>query len=161
MANSRTRQREEVNKMSTDSDIRAAVSQELATDPLIEADGIVVDVVYGAVSLTGTVPSQAQSAEATAAARRVAGVTTVDTLLAVALPSRDFGDGAALAQFANQALAATAAVPDGVKATARGGSIFLTGTVSHSAQRVAAEDTVASVAGVVSITNEIEVQGNT
>ena len=36
---------------------------------------------------------------------------------------------------------------------------YLTGTVSRSAQRVAAEDTVAAVAGVLSITNEIEVQG--
>jgi osmotically-inducible protein OsmY len=147
--------------MSTDSGIRAAVYEELVTDPLIDADDIVVDVVDGAVSLTGTVPSQAQCAEAAAAARRVAGVTTVDTLLAVALPSGDFGDDAALAQLANQALAANAAVPDGVKATAREGSIFLTGTVSLSAQRVAAEDTVAGVAGVLSITNEIGVQGNT
>ena len=111
--------------------------------------------------MTGTVPSQAQCAEAAAAARRVAGVTTVDTLLPVALPSRDFGDDATLAQFANQALAATAAVQDGVKATAREGNVILTGTVSISAQRVAAEDTVAGVAGVVSITNEIKVQGNT
>jgi osmotically-inducible protein OsmY len=161
MANSRTRQWEEVNTMGTDSDIRVAVSKELAADPLIDADDIVVEVVYGGISLTGTVPSQAQCVEAAAAARRVAGATRVDSLLAVALPSRDFGDDAALARFANQALAATAAVPDGVKATARGGSIFLTGTVSHSAQRVAAEDTVAGVAGVVSITNEIEVHGNT
>ena len=36
----------------------------------------------------------------------------------------------------------------------------LTGTVSHNVQRVAAEDTVAGVAGVLSITNEIEVQGD-
>ena len=41
-----------------------------------------VDVVNGAVSLTGTVPSQAQCTEAAVAARRAAGVTTVDTLLA-------------------------------------------------------------------------------
>ena len=147
--------------MSTDSDIQMAVSKELAADPQIDADDIVVDIVYGAVSLTGTVPSQAQCAEATAAARRVAGATRVDNLLAVALPSRDFGDDVALAQFTNQALAETAAVPDGVKATVREGSVTLTGTVSISAQRVAAEDTVAGVAGVVNITNEIEVQSDT
>ncbi len=121
-------------------------------------DDIVVEVVNGAVSLTGTVPSQVQCAEATTAARRVAGVSTVDTLLAVAPPSRDFGDDAALAQFANQALAANAAVPTGVEATVRAGSAFLTGTVSISAQRAAAEDTVA---GVLSIANEIVVQGST
>ena len=146
--------------MGTDRDIRAAVYEELVTDPLIDADDIVVEVVDGAASLNGTVPSQAQCAEAAAAARRVDGVTMVDNLLAVALPSRDFGDDVALAQLANQALAANAAVPDGVKATAREGSVFLTGAVSRSAQRVAAEDTVAGVAGVLSITNEIDVQSN-
>ena len=114
------------------------MSRELATDPL-DADDIVVNVVNGAVSLNGTVPSQAQSAAATAAAHRVDGVTGVDNLLAVALPSGDYGDDAALAQLANQALAADPAVPDGVQATAREGSIFLTGTVSHNVQRAAAE----------------------
>ena len=147
--------------MSTNRGIRAAVHEELVTDPLIDADAIVVHVVNGAVSLTGTVPSQAQCAAAVAAAHRVAGVIGVDNLLAVALPSGDFGDDASLAQLANQALATNAAVPDGIKATAHDGNIFLTGTVSLSARRVAAEDTVASVAGVLSVTNEIEVQGNT
>ena len=146
--------------MGTDRNIRDEVHKELVTDPLIDADDIVIEVVNGAVSLTGTVPSQAQCTEVVAAAHRVAGVIGVDNLLAVALPSGDFGDDAALAQLANQALATTRAVPDGVQATAREGSIFLTGTVSHNVQRVAAEDTVAGVAGVLSITNEIEVQGN-
>ena len=143
-----------------DGNIRAAVHTELVTDPLIDADDIVVEVFDGAVSLNGTVPSQAQCSQAAAVARRVDGVTGVDNLLAVALPVGDFGDDAALAQLANQALATNRAVPAGVKATAREGSIFLTGTVSHTVQRVAAEDTVAGVAGVLSITNEIEVQGN-
>ena len=146
--------------MGTDRNIRDEVHKELVSDPLIDADDIVIEVVNGAVSLTGTVPSQAQCAEAAAAAHRVAGVTGVDNLLAVALPSGDFGDDAAMAQLANQALATNRAVPDGVQATAREANIFLTGTVSHDAQRVAAENTVAGVAGVVSITNEIEVQGN-
>jgi osmotically-inducible protein OsmY len=149
-----------VSTMSTDRELRAAVHDELVTDPLIDADNIVVQVVNGSVSLTGTVPSQGQCAAAVAAAHRVAGVIGVASLLAVALPSGDFGDDAALAQLVNQALATNAGVPDGIKATARDGNIFLTGTVSLSARRVAAEDTVAGVAGVLSITNEIEVQGN-
>ena len=147
--------------MATDRDIRADVYEELVTDPLIDAEDIVVEVSDGAVSLNGTVPSQVQCSEAEAAARRVDGVTTVDNLLAVALPYAGFEDDRALAQLANRALAANGTVPDGVKATAREGNVFLTGTVSHSAQRAAAEDTVAAVAGVLSITNEIEVQGET
>jgi osmotically-inducible protein OsmY len=142
-----------------DRDIRAAVYQELDADPLVDADDIEVEVVSGEVSLNGTVPSQTQRSDAVAAARRVDGVTGVENLLGVALPSRDYGDDAALAQLANEALATNRAVPDGVRATAREGDVFLTGTVSVSAQRVAAEDAVAGVAGVLSITNQIEVQG--
>jgi len=141
-----------------DRDIRAAVHEELVTDPLVDADDIVVEVFDGQVSLNGTVPSQDQSAKAVATAQRVAGVTTVHNLLAIALPSRDYGDDSALAQLVNEALAADRAVPDGVRATAREGDVFLTGTVSYSAQRAAAEDAVAGVAGVLSVTNQIEVQ---
>ena len=142
-----------------DRDIRAAVHEKLVTDPLIEADDIVVEVFNGEVLLNGTVPSQDQCSEATAAARGVAGVTVVQNLLGVALPSGDYGDDADLAQLVNDALAANRAVPCGVRATARQGNIFLAGTVSHTAQRVAAEDAATGVAGVLSVTNQIEVQG--
>jgi len=142
------------------SDVCAAVHEELVTDPRIDADDIVVEMLNGEVSLNGTVPSEAQRSEAVAAARRVAGVTVVHNLLAIALPSSDYGDDTALAQLVNEALAANRAVPDGVRATAREGDIFLTGTVSYSAQRSAAEDAVAGVAGVLSVTNQIEVQGS-
>jgi osmotically-inducible protein OsmY len=142
-----------------DSDIQAAVYHELVTDPLIDADDIVVGIFDGQVTLNGTVPSQSQRSEAVAAARRAAGGTVVQDLLAVALPSGDYGDDAALAQLVNEALAANPAVPDGIRATSREGDVVLTGTVSHSVQRVAAEDAAAGVAGVLSITNRIEVRG--
>lgn len=146
--------------MGADTNIEAAVQRELISDPFVDADDIVVEVVDGAVSLTGTVPSQAQRAEAAEAARRVTGVTRVDTLLAVALSDDDYGDDTALARLANQALAANAAVPDGVKAAVHEGNVFLSGTVSHSDQRVAAENAVAGVAGILNITNAIDVLGN-
>lgn len=147
--------------MSTDRNMAAAVQKELVSDPLLDAKDIVVEVTGGVVSLTGTVPSQAQRTEAAAAARRVAGVTTVDAMLAVALPADDYGDDAVLTRLANQALAANAAVPDSVKATVSNGNLFLTGTVSRDGQRDAAQDAAASVAGVLSITNEIDVLGDT
>ena len=141
-----------------DRDIRAAVHEALVADPRINADDIVVEVFDGDITLNGTVPSQAQRTEAAVAARRVAGATTVQNLLAVALPSNDYGDDTALAQLVNEALGANRAVPDGVRATCREGAVFLTGIVSLSAQRAAAEDAAAGVAGVLSITNQIEVQ---
>ena len=142
-----------------DRDIRAAVHDELVADPHIDADGIVVQIFNGEVSLDGTVPSQAQCSEATVAARRVPGVTVVHNLLLIAEPVDDFGDDTALARLVNEALAANRAVPDGVRATSHEADIILTGTVSHSVQRVAAEDAAAGVAGVRSITNQIEVLG--
>jgi osmotically-inducible protein OsmY len=42
---------------------------------------------------------------------------------------------------------------------ARESDVFLTGTVHYRAQRAAAGDAVAGVAGVLSVTNRIEVQG--
>jgi osmotically-inducible protein OsmY len=143
-----------------DTDICAAVRKELVADPRIDADDIVVEMFNGEVSLNGTVPSQDQRSAASAAARRVAGVTAVQNLLGIALPSSDYGDDAALAQLVNEALAANRAVPDGVRATAHEGDVFLTGTVRYSAQRAAAEDAVAGVAGVLSVTNQIEVLGS-
>ena len=110
-----------------DRDIRAAVYEALVTDPRIDADDIVVELLLGDVTLNGTVPSQAQRSEAAAAAQRVAGATTVRNLLAVALPSNDYGDDTALAQLVNEALGANRAVPDGVRATCREGDVFLTG----------------------------------
>jgi osmotically-inducible protein OsmY len=143
-----------------DRDIRAAVYQELDADRLVDAADIVVEVADGEVSLNGTVPSEDQRAEAVMAARRVAGVTGVDNLLDVALPVGDDLEDAALAQRVSGELAAKG-VPDGVRAAARAGDVVLTGTVSASAQRAAAEDAAAAVAGVLSITNRIEVQDGT
>jgi osmotically-inducible protein OsmY len=143
--------------MSTASDVRTAVYQALKVDPMIDQDDIVVDVVNGDVSLNGTVPSQAQLSEATAAAERVAGVSTVYNLLDVALPSADYGDDAALAGTAEEALKASSGVPSGIKVTAQEGNIFLTGAVSSSAERAAAESAVAGVGGALSVTNDIVV----
>jgi osmotically-inducible protein OsmY len=143
--------------MGASRDIRGAVSEELRADPLIDTDDIEVKVFGGDVSLNGTVPSQAQRSEAAVAARRAAGGTTVHNLLDVALPSQDWGDDAALAQLANQALAADAAVPEGIKASAREGNLVLTGMVSSSSQRAAAESAAAGTGGVLSVINKIVV----
>ncbi len=141
-----------------DRDIRAAVYQALDADRLIDAADIVVEVANGTVSLNGTVPSQDQRSKAATVAQQVAGVTAVDNLLDVALPVGDYLEDAALAQRVNAALAANHAVPDSVRATAREGDVCLTGTVSDGAQRAAAEDAAAGVDGVLSITNQIEIQ---
>jgi osmotically-inducible protein OsmY len=142
--------------MGTTEDIRGAVYEALRADPVINPDDIVVEVMGGDVLLNGTVPSQGQRSEVTVAAQRVAGVSTVHNLLDVALPDRDYGDDAALADLANEALAA-GAVAAGVKASVRQGNVYLTGTVSTVAQSSAAERAVTGVGGVLTVTNQIVV----
>jgi osmotically-inducible protein OsmY len=138
-------------------DVRAAVEAELGFDPLVDSADITVVNIGGNVNLTGTVPSYPQYMEAAAAARRVAGVSTVDNSLEVVLPENDYRDDAKLTTAANNALAANVTVPDGVEATADDGNITLTGTVSYGAERAAAEAAVSGLIGVRNIRTDIDI----
>ena len=100
-------------------DVRAAVEKELGFDPGVDATHIAVRNIVSDVTLTGTVPSYPQYLEAAAAARRVAGVTSVHNHLEVALPEGNYRDDAMLTTAANETLAQNVTVPDGVEATAR------------------------------------------
>jgi len=138
-------------------DVRAAVEAELSFDPLIDSADIKVRNLGGNVNLTGTVPSYPQYLQAAAAARRVAGVSTVDNNLMVVLPERDFRDDVKLATAANNALTQNVTVPDSVEATALDGNITLTGTVAYGTERAAAEAAVAGLAGVRNVRNDIDI----
>jgi osmotically-inducible protein OsmY len=138
-------------------DVRAAVEAELGFDPLVDSADITAVNIGGNVNLTGTVPSYPQYLEAAAAARRVAGVSTVDNNLQVALPENDYRDDAKLTTAANNALAANVTVPDSVEATANDGNITLTGTVSFGTERAAAETAVSGLIGVRSVRNDIDI----
>jgi len=72
-------------------DIRTAVEDELIFDPLVDSSDIRVENMGGDVALNGTVPSYPQYLEAAAAARRVAGVTSVHNHLEVVLPPVRYG----------------------------------------------------------------------
>jgi len=137
-------------------DVRAAVEAELGFDPRVDSADITVRNIGGNVNLTGTVPSYPQYLEAAAAARRVAGVTTVDNNLMVVLPDGDYRDDVQLITAANNALAQNVTVPDGVEALADDGNITLTGTVSYLTERAAAEATVAGLTGVRNVSNDID-----
>ena len=138
-------------------DVRAAVEKELGFDPRVDASDIKVMTVGGNVNLAGTVPSFPQYLQASAAARRVAGVSTVDNNLEVALPESNYRDDAKLTTAANNALTADVTVPDSVEATAEDGNVTLSGTVSYGTERAAAEAAVAGLAGVRNVSNDIEI----
>ena len=143
--------------MAKTKDVRAAVEAELGFDPLVDSADITVMNIGGNVNLTGTVPSYPQYLEAAAAARRVAGVATVDNNLEVMLPDGDFRDDAKLTTAANNALAANVTVPGSVEATAEDGNIALTGTVSYGTERAAAETAVSGLIGVRNVRNDIDI----
>ena len=138
-------------------DIRAAVEDELIFDPLVDSSGIRVENMGGDVALHGSVPSYPQYLEAAAAARRVAGVTSVHNHLEVALPPGDERDDPVLTTAANNALGLNLTVPDTVEAAAHNGNITLTGTVLYGYQRAAAEATVATLTGVRNVKDDIEI----
>jgi osmotically-inducible protein OsmY len=138
-------------------DVRAAVEKELGFDPRVDSADITVMNIGGNVNLTGTVPSFPQYLQASAAARRVAGVTSVDNNLEVVLPESNYRDDAKLTTAANNALAADVTVPDSVEAIAEDGNVTLAGTVSYATERDDAADAVAGLAGVRSVWNDIEI----
>jgi osmotically-inducible protein OsmY len=148
---------ERTQPMGKTKDIRAAVEDELSFDPLVDSSGIRVENMGGNVALNGTVPNYPQYLEAAAAARRVAGVTSVHNHLEVALPPGDERAGPLLTTTANNALGLNLTVPDTVEAEARNGNITLTGTVRYGYQRAAAEATVAALTGVRSVKDGIEI----
>ena len=143
--------------MNKTKDVREAVEAELSFDPLVESANITVRNMNGEVALNGTVPSYPQYLEATTAAQRVAGVTTVHNHLEVVLPVDNYRDDALLTTAANNALALNITVPDGVEATARDGNLTLTGTVSYGSERTAAEQAVCRLAGVRNVRDDIEI----
>jgi len=136
-------------------DIRASVEDELIFDPLVDSSDIRVENMGGDVALNGTVPSYPQYLEAAAAARRVAGVTSVHNHLEVVLPPGDERDDPALTTTANNALELDITVPDGVEAAAHDGNITLTGTVRYGYQRAAAEARAAALTGVRNVKDDI------
>jgi osmotically-inducible protein OsmY len=138
-------------------DIRAAVEAELKFDPLVDSTDLTVVSIGGNVNLTGTVRSYPQYLEAATAARRIAGVTTLDNNLEVVLPESNYRDDAKLTTAANNALAANVTVPDNVEATAEDGNITLTGTVSYGTERAAAETAVSGLIGVRNVDNDIDI----
>src|SRR5215472_15131381 len=125
--------------MSATKDIRAAVKAELDFDPFVDPTNIIIKNLNGDIALSGTVPSYAQYLVAAAAARRVAGVTSVHNHLEVVLPPGHYRDDANLTLAANNALDSSVMVPESVEATAIEGNIWLTGTVSCGSERAAAE----------------------
>ncbi len=137
-------------------DLNKDVLEELAFDPSIDERNIAVAVSDGVVTLTGSVKSYGQKLAAERAVKRVRGVHGIAEELTIDLPALHVRNDADLVKSALDALRSNANVPtDSVLVKAEGGWVTLTGTVEWEYQRDAARLTVASLAGVRNVSNNI------
>lgn len=144
--------------MSADQTVKEQVLAELAWEPMVDADGIVVSVRDGVATLTGHVESYWQMRAAEVAAARVKGVKAVSGLTDVRLPPDARHDDDAVAATAAARLASDGAVPEGAVAVqVEDGLVTLSGTVTHHFQRVAAALAVQQIRGVIGVDNKIAI----
>jgi osmotically-inducible protein OsmY len=127
--------------------------------------GVTVDVKDGVVTLGGEAHDEATATAAADAVRQVEGVRQVESQITVAPPPKpiDPGNEDSLAQArVETALLANRELAGAKIATAvAGGVATLTGTVPSDAARAAAERTAASVEGVSSVNNQLQVVATT
>jgi osmotically-inducible protein OsmY len=144
--------------MKSDAEIREDVIRELHWDPQVtDPEAIGVAVKDGAVTLTGRVPTYAESLAATRAAARVYGVKAVADELQVRL-STEPRDDSDIARAIAHVLEWNTQIPEGkVHATVQAGWVTLQGEVEFDYQRHEVERMVRHVRGVVGIINNIVV----
>lgn len=145
--------------MSTNATIEDDIRAALVLDPRIsDPDEIAVAAEAGTATLRGTVGSFRQRRAAVGDTRDVAGVYDVDDELEVRLLNDARRDDTDIRGIALQVLMWDVEVPaDMVDVKVSDGWITLSGQVSYQFESDAAYDDVASLFGVVGITNEIKV----
>lgn len=145
--------------MKTDAQLEQDLRAELDWDPKIaDAEEIAVAAHRGHVTLRGTAPSFHQRRVAVSAAKRVEGTFDVDDRIEVRLMDDLAREDAEVRGAALQALQWNVQVPASrVDVAVDHGHLTLMGHVDWPYQKDAAEDTVATMVGVVGVRNEIEV----
>src|SRR5262249_30362845 len=119
----------------SDQDVEAAVRDELAFDPRVDAAAVAVQADDGTVTLRGTVGTFFAKRAAQKAAEGVRGVVTVENELDVHVLVGGRRDDAELRGDVLQALMLDAAVPSSIDATVYDGVVTLTGAADHAYQR--------------------------
>jgi osmotically-inducible protein OsmY len=140
----------------SDRDIQSDVLAELNGDGRLRQAEVGVEVSDGIVTLTGTVSAHSKVDAASEDAVRVSGVHDVANELAVD-DERHQSYDTKIAHAIRHALGWNSVVPaDRIDAIVRRGIVTLHGHVDHWYERRAAEASVASVTGVVSVRNQIQ-----
>lgn len=140
--------------MFQDKSVREDVMRELDWEPVVHSNEIGVGVKDGIVTLSGVVESHAAKRAAERSAARVRGVRAVSSQLEVKPEGPVERSDADIAWAAANVLSWNALVPPGhVSVSVTKGQITLEGTVERRFQKMAAEDAVANLSGVVGVTN--------
>ncbi|MDG4875348.1 BON domain-containing protein [Mesorhizobium sp. WSM4935] len=139
--------------------LRQDILDELDFDPAIDAADIGVAVDNGVVTLSGHVPTYAQKVKVEDVVRSVKGVKAIAQEMEV----RPFGTNRTaddeIAKRAVNTIAWNTSVPSGaVQIRVQDGWVKLTGKVEWQYQKTAADDAVRHLAGVVGVTNQIEIK---
>jgi len=145
--------------MSDDRNLQLAVLAELDWEPSIAAAHIGVAANAGVITLTGQVESYSQKHAAESAARRVKGVLAVAEELDVQIPFERKRDDSDVAAAIVERLAWDVSVPrNAVKVGVEAGWVTLTGDVDWNYQRLAAEQDVSRLQGVVGVSNQVSLK---
>jgi osmotically-inducible protein OsmY len=143
------------------SELQEEVWEELRWEPELEmcSDRLSVYVTSRAVTLAGTVWRYAQKAAAERAARRVRGVAEVCNEIRVELRDAERRGDDVIVDEVRRVLGWDTLVPaDRIEVQVREGSVTVRGQVDREHQRVAAEQAIEPLVGVVGIVNELTVR---
>ena len=142
--------------MSSDSQLKQAVLDELSWEPSVDAAHVGVTAHAGVITLSGHVTNYAHKQAAEKAAGRVKGVTAVAEEMEVVLPDEIHRSDEDIAAAAADRLFWDSIVPkDHLKVTVEKGWVTLSGDVDWHFQREAAERDVQRLMGVCGVSNEI------
>jgi osmotically-inducible protein OsmY len=143
----------------TDAEIQSDVMAELKWEPRVQASEIGVGVKDGVVTLTGWVDSYTKRWAAEEAAHRVRGVKAVANEIEVRFGAGGERTDVEIAAAAVRALEWDAVlVPEKIEVTVSKGWVTLKGTVDWEYKKREAERVVRNLAGVVGVSNLIEVK---
>jgi osmotically-inducible protein OsmY len=146
-------------KVMNDSTLRQDILDELDFEPSIDAADIGVAVENGIITLTGHVPTYSQKLKIEDVVGRVKGVKGIAQEIEV----RPFGTNRTaddeIAKRAVNTIAWNTSIPDNaVQVKVQKGWVTLSGKVDWQYQRIAAANAVRDLAGVVGVTNQIEIK---
>lgn len=145
--------------MKSDHQLRQEVMDELAWDPAVEDNRIGVEVSEGIVTLSGHLSSYAEKYAAQRAVERISGVRGIAVELDVRLPGSSERLDSEIAASARNALEWNAVLPkEGIHLKVEDGWITLSGKVEFAYQRLAAEQSLRNLFGLIGISNQLKVE---